>query len=121
MNSLSNHAPQNCRHSIRGRCAFAVAMAMSFASSRVSAQPPVGNPAPSQFPKTERLNVLEGQGDYFALMKELSIPDRRDLPQLFVSGDSISQHYAPALKVALLDKMNVTHWMDLPTRFPKAV
>lgn len=68
-----------------------------------------------------RLNSLEGQDDYFAVMKELSIPNRRDLPQLFVSGDSISQHYAPALKASLRGKINVTHWMDLPERYPQDV
>lgn len=69
----------------------------------------------------ERLNALQGQEDYFALMKELGIRDRLDLPQLFVSGDSISQHYAPSLKAALNGKLNVTHWMDLPERYPKDV
>jgi hypothetical protein len=91
------------------------------ALSPVIAEPSSTASQPSKLSKVERLNALEGKEDYFALMKELGIPDRRDLPQLFVSGDSISQHYAPSLKVALLDKINVTHWMDLPTRYPKAV
>jgi lysophospholipase L1-like esterase len=91
------------------------------AAWRANAESPAAPTAQSPPKKVEGLNALEGAGDYFALMKQLAIPDRQDLPQLFVAGDSISQHYAPALKVALADKINVTHWMDLPTRYPKAV
>lgn len=55
---------------------------------------------------------------YEQAVAKLAIPFRRDLPQLFVSGDSISVGYGPALKLALKDRMNVVHRRDVPTQFP---
>ena len=55
---------------------------------------------------------------YEQAVQKLAIPFRKDLPQLFVSGDSISVGYAPALKLALKSRMNCVHRRDLPTQFP---
>jgi lysophospholipase L1-like esterase len=121
LKKTSTSIPRRHGRLMAASCALAVLVAMAFAACSTSAESPEANPKSSRLQKVEQLNALEGKDDYFVLMKKLAIPDRRDLPQLFVSGDSISQHYAPSLKVALLDKINVTHWMDLPTRFPKAV
>lgn len=76
---------------------------------------------PAATAMSERLDSLEAAGDYPALMKELAIPDRPDLPQMYFCGDSISQHNAPWVKFALNGKFDVSHWLDLPTRYPRTV
>lgn len=112
MNNIANHLPL---FRMAARCMALSALAIAADPSRLFAEPP------AELSASPRLDALQDDGDYHAMMKKLAIADRPDLPQLFFCGDSISQHNAPWVKVALIDKVDVTHWLDLPTRYPRIV
>lgn len=99
----------------------AIAALVAIAAPHARAAEATNTAAPAATATSERLDALEAAGDYPALMKELAVPDRPDLPQMYFCGDSISQHNAPWVKVALNGKFDVTHWLDLPTRYPQTV
>jgi hypothetical protein len=72
-------------------------------------------------PAREVMRVDAEDRSYEEEMRRLAIPFRRDLPQTFACGDSISVGYTPALKVALRNEVNITHRRDLPCWFPALV